>query len=380
MSNRKILMIAGCHRSGTSALTGLLAHLGWDLPNTLMGKSKWNQKGYFESPEIRDFHDAILERIDRPVYDLRPTPPEVDFPGMAQEMGAEIDALLQDQFGGSQKILIKDPRLCRLMPLWQSYAATRDDTLRAILTVRHPLEVAGSLHSRNQFSLEEGQMIWLRENIMALRYLRTMSASILRFEDLLTDWRGVLTRIFNDLNIHLAPLSAETRAEIDAFLSPKLRRQVADQDSPARSDWVSDLAQRSYEALGTHYTPIALDLVHALLDMIMQPMEEVSEPGPEAQAAFEALQPSMRLLVPPLLASRKSVPPPADLRDALDRIYACEVAYQNGRKNIASLENQVNNLLEDNLALETELTDLRQDLQDRCYEISHLLQRLEKYR
>ena len=54
------VLVAGMHRSGTSAVTRVLASLGCDLPNTLMEADSNNAMGYWESTEIADLNDAIL--------------------------------------------------------------------------------------------------------------------------------------------------------------------------------------------------------------------------------------------------------------------------------------------------------------------------------
>src|SRR6516225_2492198 len=58
---RVCVMVLGMHRSGTSALSRMLNLLGCDLPKTLMGPSKGNEAGHWESRAIADFNDRLLE-------------------------------------------------------------------------------------------------------------------------------------------------------------------------------------------------------------------------------------------------------------------------------------------------------------------------------
>lgn len=46
------IIVLGMHRSGTSALTGVLGHLGVALPQDLMAPTDMNAKGFFESNRI----------------------------------------------------------------------------------------------------------------------------------------------------------------------------------------------------------------------------------------------------------------------------------------------------------------------------------------
>ena len=56
---RSAIVILGMHRSGTSALAGVLNMLGCDLPETLMPANAYNEKGYFESNAIRLLNDRV---------------------------------------------------------------------------------------------------------------------------------------------------------------------------------------------------------------------------------------------------------------------------------------------------------------------------------
>ena len=55
------ILVAGMHRSGTSALTRVLGSLGCSLPNTLMEANEYNAAGYWESTEVVALNDAVLE-------------------------------------------------------------------------------------------------------------------------------------------------------------------------------------------------------------------------------------------------------------------------------------------------------------------------------
>jgi hypothetical protein len=46
---RYAAVVLGMHRSGTSALAGVLARLGCDLPTQMMPANEFNPKGFYES-------------------------------------------------------------------------------------------------------------------------------------------------------------------------------------------------------------------------------------------------------------------------------------------------------------------------------------------
>ena len=62
-ANKTAFVIAGMHRSGTSALTRVVSMLGAKLPRTLMPPMPDNPKGYWESPAIAQLNDALLGEL-----------------------------------------------------------------------------------------------------------------------------------------------------------------------------------------------------------------------------------------------------------------------------------------------------------------------------
>lgn len=61
--NFDVVVILGCHRSGTSLLTGILQKLGMELSLDLISAKEDNPKGYFESNRIISIHDNILKLL-----------------------------------------------------------------------------------------------------------------------------------------------------------------------------------------------------------------------------------------------------------------------------------------------------------------------------
>ena len=57
---RDVILVPGMHRSGTSAVTGVLAKLGAAPPRKMLQASSFNERGYFESPSLMKFHDELL--------------------------------------------------------------------------------------------------------------------------------------------------------------------------------------------------------------------------------------------------------------------------------------------------------------------------------
>ncbi|MBA7514663.1 hypothetical protein ES705_06696 [subsurface metagenome] len=69
---RKCILVLGMHRTGTSAMAGVLKILGIDFGTDLMGGNKENIKGYFEQNKIVEINDKILHELGSSWDDVKP--------------------------------------------------------------------------------------------------------------------------------------------------------------------------------------------------------------------------------------------------------------------------------------------------------------------
>src|SRR6187200_3242741 len=73
-ARRTAMIVAGMHRSGTSAVARLLMLLGADGPRNLMPARRGNEAGHWESGPIVDLHDEILATASMTWDDVSPFP------------------------------------------------------------------------------------------------------------------------------------------------------------------------------------------------------------------------------------------------------------------------------------------------------------------
>ena len=223
---RVAILVAGMHRSGTSALTRSLVGLGCDAPKTLMPADDHNAKGYWESTEIAALNDDILrsagsswdswEHFGTHWY----ASPVIDgFRDRAQ-------TALANELGDSPLFVLKDPRICRLMPFWLAALEDFGATPHVILPLRNPLEVAASLHQRDAIEPPFGLLMWLRNVLDAETESRQCNRAFIRYEELLADWHEAAAKIGRDLGIAWPRQSVSATLEVDVDLTPALRHHV----------------------------------------------------------------------------------------------------------------------------------------------------------
>lgn len=237
---RKALLVLGMHRSGTSALTGMLARLGAALPRCPMPASADNPHGYGESRRIAQFNSRLLESAGTRWNDAGLVSEEWMAAGARGADRAEARALLEREFDASATMVLKDPRICRLVPFWRQVLAEAEIKAAALLMIRDPLEVAASLAVRAAIpefrpaavrSASSALLLWLRYVLAAERDTREMERWVMDYGDLITHWRETVLPV---LRSGWLPYPAPaTAAEIGTFLNPELRRQRSSAPLPA---------------------------------------------------------------------------------------------------------------------------------------------------
>jgi hypothetical protein len=215
-------ILLGMHRSGTSALAGVLGLCGLTVPKTMVPASETNQRGFWEPAAIKAFNDEALQRLGSTWHELFPT----RWPDLGERelnhLRQRAFALLADEYERGTHILLKEPRMCRLLPLWQPVLEELANRVAYPFIIRNPVEVAKSLHERNGFDLSHGQLLWARYMLDAEFHTRGKRRAVVSYAMLLEDFRSAVTRIAKaaDLPIDIAQVDV---GAIDEFLAPDLR-------------------------------------------------------------------------------------------------------------------------------------------------------------
>jgi hypothetical protein len=237
------------HRSGTSALTRVFSLLGADLPKSLVAPHPSNETGHWESQDLFIIHDDLLATAGSRYDDWRAFNPDWIQSGVAEGYRQKLLAVLQHDFAGSPLFVIKDPRICRFVPLWFDVLKLFGAEARVVIPVRNPLEVAASLKRRNNFTPAKSYLLWLRHVLDAEKATRQVPRAIVTYNDLLDDWRGLVGKVTAKTRLYWPRRSDRSELEIDQFLAQALRHHVADDAQlTARAD-VVDWVKEAYHLL-----------------------------------------------------------------------------------------------------------------------------------
>jgi hypothetical protein len=257
-AERRLVLVAGTGRSGTSTLTGVLRRLGLHVPQPEVGSDPTNPRGFGEPQWVVDFHEELLIQAHVQVSDARPlawerTAEQAELP----EARRRLDAWLETQFAQAAVVLVKDPRLSWFLPLWTSSARRLGAEPAFVTMLRPPPEVVGSKRTYYNDRLMDGQGVaaWLNMMLGTEHATRGSSRALVRYHDLLSGWEQVVTGIGKELD--LAPLTgidAQAREEIGSFVDPGLRRislTFDDLDLPERLAAMAHTAWTSLDELAS---------------------------------------------------------------------------------------------------------------------------------
>ncbi len=186
------VLVVGCHRSGTSAVTGALALMGFHGvdPSDRMDDTSSNPE-HWESLTGSLLDEDLLASVggawDAPPPDDAGTP----FP---DPLGSRTDpaAILAVAFPEPGPLVWKDPRNCLLLPYWRDMLP---GPLTAVFLWREPMAVARSLQKRDGIPLAHGLALWERYNRTAAIGLQGVDTYVLDYASVITDPVDTLGRL-----------------------------------------------------------------------------------------------------------------------------------------------------------------------------------------
>jgi len=258
---KRIVVVLGMHRSGTSVITRGLQVLGVDLGDKLMGGIPGNnEKGFWEDAEINDFNNSLLLKLGSG-WDRLNALDEVALLGaeFAQKRNQALN-LLRGKLSSDSIFAFKNPRTAILLPFWQVIFNDLDLSVSYLVAVRNPMEVAESLHRRDGISLLKGLLLWVKYSLAAVRGTQGARRVFVAYAAVMQEPRLQLKRISQALDLSDPELNQQGLFEyVEEFLSPELRHNISAVDAllaPGQiPPFVSDLYRFLLQLASDKYAP-----------------------------------------------------------------------------------------------------------------------------
>jgi hypothetical protein len=228
-SGKRVLIVIGMHRSGTSATTGALQLLGVQLGKHLYaGHQDINAKGYFEHSDVADTNDEILFRMGSGWDDVLAHEPEAFARPELAPLVERLKMIVRRDFARSALWGVKDPRVCRLLPLWLPMLASEGIRPYFVFVVRAVGDVHRSLQRRDRFSRDKSFLLWALHYLEAERMSRGHARVFIGFERFVEQPVRELLRAERELGLRF-PLDVQAHAQIlRDFVSQDLRHHRGD--------------------------------------------------------------------------------------------------------------------------------------------------------
>jgi len=240
-------------------VAGALGRLGLHIPPPEVAPDESNPRGFYESQWVVDLHKELLNRA--PVYtiDARPTAAQLAATAGADPAARRRVAAWLGEQAAYPQVLVKDPRAFWFHDMWQAAAADAGREVSFLTMLRHPAEVA---RSRDVAYLAGETQEFRRQRTVASvaawcnvaweTELATRGAprAMVRYRDLLADWRTTLREAARRLRIDLdADLAAGAHHPVDDFIDTRLHRSQVTWDDTDVPDALRDLADQTWELM-----------------------------------------------------------------------------------------------------------------------------------
>ncbi|MDO8344630.1 MAG: glycosyltransferase [Cellvibrio sp.] len=231
---RKLVVVLGMHRSGTSAVMNALACMGVSLGDDLLPAGKDNPKGFFEDKSINDLNIEMLDVIGQDWFSLSlVTDAQVEQLVAAGYLEKAAD-LLRAKMTGHEYFGFKDPRVSKLLKFWKKVFALLECETRYVLCLRHPLSVANSVLKRNKTPIRKGYFLWLSYNLAIITEELSTPLVALDYDQLMESPGAQLEFLAQQLNLKIQPDLAA--GFVEDFLDDNLRHTTFSA-ADLKNDW-----------------------------------------------------------------------------------------------------------------------------------------------
>jgi len=255
-ARKRLVIVAGVGRSGTSLFTTILGMTGFHVPQPEVKADSTNPKGFGEPQWVVDFHGRNLRSRRVSVWDSRPAAWE-DTARAADDRKtfAELKSWLAVQFVGRDSVVVKDPRIGWFLPLWEKAATELGVDVSFASLLRHPAEAVSSAIKwyGDWQSPASRTLSWVNVMLETEYATRDSRRVFVRYDDLLADWSGEMSRVGEALDIPvLREIPDEVRRQVDEFVDPTLHRQkvtFADVGVPQQVEAMTEDVWKQFTAL-----------------------------------------------------------------------------------------------------------------------------------
>ncbi len=216
MSSKRIVVVLGSGRSGTSLVMQALQAFGMRVSDHLTEASVANPLGPLEDKEIFDFQSSLIQELGGNVTAPMPE-------GWLQEKLVfraitQLEALIQDRLDKVDGLFgFKDPKTSMLIPIWVRVFNRMKLIPAYVLTVRDPGATVASFMMQYNQPAHMAELVWLVRTIEAIDNTAA-DCFVAHYED----WFDQPLPLAQGL-LHYTGLDAHFQGDLQAVLAQKVK-------------------------------------------------------------------------------------------------------------------------------------------------------------
>lgn len=245
--DKRVYVVLGMARTGTSAISRFLKVFDVDLGNALVGSNQsWNPTGFWEDKEIvYGINGRIFSRLKFAPYGLLTIDPGLQ---TAEQMGSifnDAKQFIANKLKAHTSFGFKDPSTVKVVPFWRNVFASLAVEDNYIITLRHPLAAARSYQMLTGCDLELGLLLWCAHLIQAVNSTHGAKRLVISYDILLKNCHSQIPRMLKTFNLS-SWNEGELNYYINHFLDEKMVKFSVDHDH-LQSQLSSRAATNCYE-------------------------------------------------------------------------------------------------------------------------------------
>lgn len=288
-AQRKLVVVLGMARSGTSATARALPVFGVQLGDNLM--KAWpgiNDKGFWEDLDVYELNIELMRELQADWQSHGPISLQDISADKLAAFRLRASALLLQRTADGKPFGFKDPRTSRLLGFWRPIFDHLELDHGYVISLRDPLSVARSLAKAWGYGTEKACYLWLEYIVDAMHGSRGARRLVVDFDAIIADPASQLQRIASTLGFPPPDeQSPEYREYADIFLDESLRH--------AR-----------FETADLRLDPaVPQDAIDAYTMLRRVSRDELSIDDPEIVALFDRLRDSLEHMAPALMQMRR---------------------------------------------------------------------------
>lgn len=224
---KRVIMVLGMARSGTSTISRGLKAAGVNLGKKLLRPDDRNPKGFWEDVDVTfKINRGILRHFNHPwIFDELADHMQLGDDETLQFYKHHTKSLVRERLHENPVWGFKDTNTTALLPFWQTILSELDVEDCYVIALRNPLSCAYSNIRHSNLELEAGLLAWLKNIILGIDGSHGRRRIVVSYENMLANPRSELSRLQHGLVLS-QPGENDINDFINGFIDHKLHHHA----------------------------------------------------------------------------------------------------------------------------------------------------------